>query len=466
VLDTGEIKRSRVLPADFAFWALNALASHNAHVAELMSTGSQMDPGGVWFTTIDTLLRSKPDAAEVLSVAGKTKRLLDSPAWNDFVVAVMLDGRAATCIRESRKCLRSLWGVTPIVGLEQSVAADRSIGIDAENLVFTTYYVTSAFDINLSRHLEIVLQREPGLIDAFHWTVLLWALIAYDIFFFFNDRGILLPEEFTGILTMGINFNELSLLRRAEKYLYTLAYGADYRTRSRAMAQQPFNFCMDCTTIGRNCFCNDEAWPLVLHPIAAYATAMLGTSLALREIPGIRRFDYIVLDTSSIKPAYPATEPGRRVRILHVPNHAFFKGTRYLEAAIAQLEAEGATIEFKLATGLSNEEVLELMRWCDVLVDQLIGGYFGRTALEGMAIGKPVVVYLVDPDLVVAPRECPLINANPNTIYRTLKELIEAPHQLEKIGRRSRQYVERHYSVPALAGRLRDLYRETAGIVL
>jgi glycosyltransferase involved in cell wall biosynthesis len=461
-----ELNSLRILPADYVFWGLNTLAGYSPDAAELIAPGRQTDPGMAWFMEIDAVLRSKPDAAAVLSISRKTKRLMDSSSWDYFVEAVVMDARSASSIRAERRCLRSLWGVTPIITLKETVAADRYIGIDAENLVFSTYHVTSAFDINLSGHVEAVLQQEPGLQDAFYWTVLLWALIAYDIFFLFNDRGILAPVEFTGYLTMGINLEELGLLRRAEKYLYTLAYGADFRTKERAMAQQPFNFCMDCETIGQNCLCNDETWPLIFHPIAAYATAMLGTSLALREVPGIRRFDFNVIDTATFKPVYTAIEPEHKLRVLHVPNHPFFKGTRYLQAAMARFEAEGARIEFKLASGVTNSEVLDLMRWCDVLVDQLIGGFFGRTALEGMAFGKPVIVYLVDPELVVAPQECPLINANPDTIYQVLNGLVQAPHQLNQIGLRSRQYVDNYYSVPALAERLRDLYRETAGIVL
>ena len=278
-------------------------------------------------------------------------------------------------------------------------------------------------------------------------------MLSYDVFFFYNDRGILTPQEFTGRLHMGIRHEELALLRRAEKLLYTMPYGADFRTRRQATAVSRFNFCMDCHDVGKFCFCNDEAWPVVFHTIAAYATAMLGWGLALREIPGCRRADFVVVDTDEIKPNYVEWTPGRKVRALHVPNHSHFKGTKYIEEAIAKLSGE-APIELTMASGITNAEVLRLMGDCDLVVDQLIGGHFGLTALEAMASGKPVIVYMVDRNTAIAPDECPLIDANPDTILEVLGKLASDPGALVEIGRRSRQYVEKHYSIPALARRL------------
>ena len=455
-----------MLPDDFVFLNLNTLANHIDDVAEAMSHPPQRDPARIWFNKIDAMLRSPSDTQMIISETVRFQKLVKSNFWKGFLASALVDAREIRRIRTRLGCFRSLWGVTPNIGLTRTVIADRSIGVDAESLVFTGPCETSAFDINLAKHVEVLLAGDQNLHEALCWMVLCWALISYDIFFFFNDRGILLPTEPTGRFTMGINIEELSLIRRADKLLYTLAYGADYRTRGRATAQGHFNYCMDCPSVGAFCFCNDEKWPAVFHPIAAYATAMLGAGLATREIPGARRFDYVVVDTAAIKPVYSHLDPGRNIRILHVANHGFFKGTRYLEAAIKQLKDEGAPIEFTLVSDVSNDEALELMRGSDILVDQLISGYFGQAALEGMALGKVVIVYLADPSLVLAPQECPLINANPDTVYSVLKELIEAPIALAAVGQLSRRYVENHYSIPALGHRLRELYRETAGITL
>src|SRR5262249_54029074 len=153
----------------------------------------------------------------------------------------------------------------------------------------------------------------------------------------FNDRGILLPEENTGRFMMGICRSELALLRRADKLIFTLPYGADYRTREITMAQSRFNFCMDCPEIGAFCFCDSERWKVVYHTLAAYSTAMVSHGLSMAHLPGSFRLELVVVEPDAIEPQYPDPRPDRPLRILHVPNHQHFKGTRYLEAAITRL---------------------------------------------------------------------------------------------------------------------------------
>ena len=75
-----------------------------------------------------------------------------------------------------------------------------------------------------------------------------------------------------------------------------------------------------------------------------------------------------------------------------------------------------------------------------------------------------MIVYIADWSLVLAPEECPFINADPDTIYDVLMHVCTKRSELRAIGIRSRAYVEKHYSVNALAARLEALYRDTAGI--
>jgi hypothetical protein len=455
----------QAFPADFSFPNLSALLSNQAGVRKAFAPlGRSLVEIRQWFDRVDVMLRSNADAADIITLASSMAKI-PGTSWEGrmFLEAAVVDAQAASESRRAQARLRSLWGITPIIGLPVGVKADRVLGVEAESLVMTTYYCTRNFDISLSHHISTIRATAPASEEAFYWLVLVWAILSYDVFFFYNDRGILPPREFTGRLHMGIRQEELALLRRAEKVLYTMPYGADFRTRKQAMSVSRFNFCIDCFDVGKFCFCNDDVWPSVFHTTAAYATAVLGWGLALREVPGSRRADFVVVDTDEIKPNYIAWTAGRNVRVLHVPNHAHFKGSSYLREAVERLTVS-APIELKLASGISNTEVLQLMRDCDLVVDQLIGGHFGLTALEAMASGKPVIVYIVNWETVIAPEECPFINANPDTIFNVLNELVADPTRLVEIGRQSRAYVEKHYSIPALANRLRKLYKDTAGI--
>ncbi len=409
----------------------------------------------------DRLVRDGCRNRALLSTLAACERVLNTDARQAFLHAVAADAERASKTRAAVGRVRSLWGTTPILNIVSSAKADRLLGVEADTVVVTAYHITRDFDLVLKEQQEWVLASAPELYYAYFWMVFLWALVAYDVFFYFNDRGIVLPAGGYGSDRFGISLDEMRLLKQANKRFYTLAYGADYRVREKTLASGKFNFCMHCPEIGKFCLCDDAGGTRVLETIGSFATAVLGTGLSLDYLPNPRNLDYLILDVRRIKPHYPWPHSGRPLRVVHAPNHPPFKGTHYLEATIKRLQDEGQLIELVMISGVSNREVLNVMRGADLVVEQLIGGSFGLTALEGMALGKPVLCYVKDPSRVADPAAFPIINANPDTLYDTLRKLLADPTVLADIGRRSRAYVERHHSIESFAQRLRTLYLET-----
>ena len=66
-------------------------------------------------------------------------------------------------------------------------------------------------------------------------------------------------------------------------------------------------------------------------------------------------------------------------------------------------------------------------------------------------------------EAVIDAANCPIINCAPDTLEDTLKACLDGDFDLKTLGRRSRSYVERYYSLEAVAIRLGHLYLETAG---
>ena len=72
------------------------------------------------------------------------------------------------------------------------------------------------------------------------------------------------------------------------------------------------------------------------------------------------------------------------------------KGTKFAEAAIDRLKAEGYNIVYECAQRLPNEQIFAKMRDLDIIIDQLIKGWYAMTAMEAMASGKVCICYLRD----------------------------------------------------------------------
>ncbi|WFU53767.1 glycosyltransferase [Bradyrhizobium pachyrhizi] len=349
---------------------------------------------------------------------------------------------------------RTLWGVTPILTLQLKARADRALGFRSISLVYVTYVVTSRFDLNLQQPYVLALKSGLGL--AFQRLVLAWALVRYDVFHFFADRGLLESTE-----RLQINSEELAALRRARKRVYIYAYGADVRTRLATLALGRWNFCVDCTEPPKYCTCHDADAQRYVSELSKSVTALVSLGDMLAYMPAAKHINYWPLDMDRFNAVFPET-PSGPLRIAHAPNHTHFKGSKYLERTIDRLKVQGYDIEYCKIQGVPNSEVLALFAKSDIVADQFIGGAYGYTALEAMALGKPVLSFVRSPDLVEAPEECPIINATPDELEQAVLWVIRNRDSLRKIGEQGRRYVERWHGISAIAARLGQLYRDTA----
>lgn len=161
------------------------------------------------------------------------------------------------------------------------------------------------------------------------------------------------------------------------------------------------------------------------------------------------------IDCSRYAPCYPDAET-RRVRVMHAPSQQAFKGTAHIERAVENLKRKGLEFDYIRVSGMAHAEAMELYKTADLVIDQLCGGAHGVFACEAMALGKPVVCYIL-PELVAGfPEGFPIINANPDTIESVLEESILSPERLHEVGKQSRIYAERVHDVRKVA---RDLIR-------
>src|SRR5690242_9096461 len=351
---------------------------------------------------------------------------------------------------------RTMWGVTPILTLPLLAKCDRLLGLRSESLVFTVYHTTSSFDINLKALSGAVYRYFPRWIGKFHRAILRLALIRYDVFHTFCDRG-LLPAS--GGLQ--IEPAEMEAIRRHGRRLYAYTYGADVRTREATLTLGRYNLCVECPEPGRFCTCDDEKGARNIAAIRQHATALLSMGDMFTYARGARNMHYWPIDTAKFSKTGVDWTTGRTLRVGHAPNHAHFKGTYYLRDAIERLQAQGRVIELVSITGVPNSEVIALFKSCDVVADQFVAGFHGYTALEAMALGKPVLCYLRDPQAAIDPANCPMINCSPETIEEVLRSCLNGDFDLAELGRRSRSYIEHYYSLEAVAIRLGKLYLET-----
>jgi glycosyltransferase involved in cell wall biosynthesis len=118
-------------------------------------------------------------------------------------------------------------------------------------------------------------------------------------------------------------------------------------------------------------------------------------------------------------------------------------------------------IELILVEGVPNRQALDIYRTADIIFDQCLIGFHGYFALEAMAIGKPVMVFIRYPQkYLVNPHECPIVNTPVHELRSNILMLVKNRQLLRDLGEQGRRYIEKYYSLPAFAKRLGKVYEE------
>ncbi|MFH1454436.1 MAG: glycosyltransferase [Armatimonadota bacterium] len=146
--------------------------------------------------------------------------------------------------------------------------------------------------------------------------------------------------------------------------------------------------------------------------------------------------------------------------IVHAPSMQDVKGTKYIVEAVNSLKNEGYDFEFKLLENMPNDELKTILQKADIVVDQLLCGWYGHLAVECMALGKPVLAYVDEKwcRQVGYAVEVPIINTTKDNIYENLKKLIKNPGLRKDCGRKSREYVEKVHDYRKVAKELLNIY--------
>ena len=350
----------------------------------------------------------------------------------------------------------SYWTGTPILTLSQKAASERLLGERAMVVIRSTNRITQDFDVVLARWCF----GRAWLLYPLSGLAFLSMLATASRVHTFADGGILPPVHKGRVATA-----ELLAYRLLRIPLLVWVYGADVRTRECTLKLGRYNCCTDCTQVGRACVCDSQTGDANISRLRMNHAIVFSMGDMMEYTPGSRNnLFYWPLDIKGKHAALPrvttqTSVPERLLKVVHAPNHREFKGTKYLEAAISALQLEGAPIELVLVENLTNDEALEVYRTADVIFDQCLIGFHGYFALEAMALGKAVMCYIRKPDeYLLYPQECPIINTHVDTLQEDLRRLVSSREELDSIGQRGRQYVERHYSREAFADRLRRAY--------
>ena len=359
--------------------------------------------------------------------------------------------------------------------------AERELGLQSVAVAFDQNYLNYTSDEVLFRPDE-----HPLRMEAKRWRLLWRAARAFDIIHY-NFGKTILPEYSPATKYVGARYprpfykaydiyrrlqdmRDLSWLKRMGKGVVVTYQGDDARQGDFCQA----NFEISHANEVDADYYTPESDAHKRHRIERFARwadriYALNPDLLYVLPPRAEFLPYATVDLREWSPPAAAAADGKsseRPTVLHAPTHRGAKGTRYVVEAAERLRAEGEVdFEFVLVEGLSHAEARRLYERADLLIDQLLCGWYGGLAVEFMALGKPVICYVREQDLKYIPpqmkHDLPIINAHPANIYDVLKEWLTASrNRLPALGRQSRAFVEKWHDPLGVAARLKRDYED------
>jgi len=347
--------------------------------------------------------------------------------------------------------LRVLHGVYELAGQGMILArALRDAGCDARALSYQVAWDGRVSDIvvDLDGHTTTF---GKGL--AMSGAFAKWAG-AFDVFHFHFGTSFL-PRRL-----------DIPLLRAMGKKIVFHFHGCEVRNRAHMLATHRLATCTECDP-----FCRPPHQARILADQAAHADLTFYSTLDLADsVPNAKSLP-LAIDAVRWEAAAahaPLDDAGRRdgvrgpVVIAHAPTNQLIKGTRHVVAAVERLKQDYPLVELRMIERQPWAEMPAFLSRCDILVDQLMMGWYGLLSIEGMAEGKAVVTYLRDDFLPLRP-DLPVVSAEPVSVYDVLRDLVRDPARRLALGARGPGYVRRWHDTSVVGPQLLAEYQRMLG---
>ncbi|MGO8691277.1 MAG: glycosyltransferase [Thermoguttaceae bacterium] len=258
-------------------------------------------------------------------------------------------------------------------------------------------------------------------------------------------------------------FKDVDLAKRLGRKVFMTLQGCDVRLSDRSAARNEITMCGvgHCEAAAHCRAEQDAARRMLIQRILPRMDRVfvLNPELAW-DVPGAEFLPYACVDVAALGVTPPQT--AGEITILHAPSDPAKKGTRFVRDAVERL-GRHFPIRFLQVSGLPHAEAMKLYPQADLVIDQVLGGWYGGFAVELMAMGKPVACYIRDEDLHFIPpamaAQLPLLRVRPDTLEEDLRRAISLRAAWPAWGQQSRQFVLRWHHPGRIARAMIEIYR-------
>ena len=157
----------------------------------------------------------------------------------------------------------------------------------------------------------------------------------------------------------------------------------------------------------------------------------------------------------------------KKIQVVHAPTQREAKGSGYIISALDSLKTKYPNeIDYTLVENVSHQQARQLYQQADLVIDQILIGWYGAFAVETMLMGKPVIVRIATDDLHFIPNRMredllqTVIHADPSNLYDVLERCIHNREFLKNRGQASLEYSRKWHNPSYVASLTKEKYEQ------
>jgi len=297
---------------------------------------------------------------------------------------------------------------------------------------FPTYY-TYEYQISEKKNYYRIM---------FRIAFFIFALFRYQVFYFISGET---------ILNYSLRSFELKLYKLLKKKVIMHFVGSDIRNEGYLYWKDE-NLLSYLNGHDNRSIIQKDSQKQLIELANVYADRVIVSTPDLLQLISKAVYFPVVLDINHtyqkelfIKPINSQSE----IIILHSPSSMKnnLKGTKKIEEVLIELQKEKRyNIKLFLPYKLKNENttdysstriaLLNLYETADIVIDQMVIGWYGMVSIESLAAGKQTICYIDSRLEKYLYPDCPIINANitnlKDKIYECIERLLNRSFSSEK----------------------------------
>lgn len=269
-----------------------------------------------------------------------------------------------------------------------------------------------------------------------------------------------------------LRFRDIPIVRDKVRVMSYTGLGCDeisFIGDNDSLPYKPCNTCQKYDDPTR--FCERIVRPLkfeAVNNLNKYFDCVFSTMVEYSHIANVYTGEVqkmpLPLDISEIPWKPSGNDKTAKVKIIHTPSRAGFKGTVVVLEAIEKLQKIRNDFEFKIVSGLPFNEYISVIGEADIVIDQVWSQSPGMNAIWLLGMGK--VVFSGNTTLAqnyfTFAKNSPIINADPDpdTLAKDLSAAISSKEKFPTLAELGREYVNNHHDHMKIAKQYIDQWQK------